>query len=83
MKISRILPVAGILAMLACGAAFAQSNQIPVGAGAGADRQPPGSGWRDPTNPTPGAAQSSTTKSAIKRKPAATSSAKNTKATAQ
>ena len=49
MKISQILPVVGILILLPCGAAFAQSNQIPVGAGAGADRQPPGSGWRDPT----------------------------------
>ena len=32
MKMSRILPVAGILTLLTCGAAFAQSNQIPVGA---------------------------------------------------
>jgi len=83
MKISRILPVAGILTLLACGAAFAQSNQIPVGAGAGADRQPAGSGWRDPAKSPPAAAQPSATKSTAKRKPAASSSAKNTKATAQ
>jgi hypothetical protein len=52
MNISRILPVAGILTLLACGAALSQSpNQIPPGAGAGVDRQPPGSGWRDPANP--------------------------------
>ena len=80
MKISRILPVAGILTLLACGAAFAQSNQIPVGAGAGADRQPAGSGWRDPTKSPPAAAQPSST-SAAKRRPAASSSAKDTKAT--
>jgi hypothetical protein len=82
MKLSRILPVTGIVILLACGAAFGQSNQIPVGAGAGADRQPPGSGWRDPTKSPPAAAQPSP-KSAAKRKPAASSSAKNTKATAQ
>jgi hypothetical protein len=82
MKIGRILPVAGILALLTCGTAFAQ-NQIPVGAGAGADRQPPGSGWRDPTNPPPAATQKPSAKSVAKRKPAASSSAKNTKATAQ
>ena len=52
MKISRILPVAGILTLLACGAAFAQSPGIPPGAGAGVDRQAPGSQWRDPTNPS-------------------------------
>jgi hypothetical protein len=82
MKISRVLPLAGILTLLACGAAFAQ-NQIPVGAGAGADRQPPGSGWRDPTKSPPAAAQPSATKSAAKRKHAASSSAKNKKATVQ
>ena len=50
MKINRILPVAGILTLLASGAAFAQSpNQIPPGAGVGVDRQAPGSGWRDPS----------------------------------
>ena len=79
MKISRILPVAGILTLLGCGAAFAQ-NQIPVGAGAGADRQPPGSGWRDPTQSPPVGAQPSAAESAAKRK---SSSAKHTKATAQ
>ena len=53
MKISRILPVAGILILLACGEAFAQSpNQIPVGAGSEVDRQPPGSRFREPTNPS-------------------------------
>jgi hypothetical protein len=60
MKISRILPIVGILTMLASGAAFTQSpNQIPPGAGVGVDRQPPGSRWRDPTNPPPAAAQPS------------------------
>jgi hypothetical protein len=40
MKISRILPVAGIQTLLACGVAFAQ---IPTaGAGVGVNRQPPG-----------------------------------------
>ena len=50
MKISRIVPVVGIL--LACGAAFGQAPQIPPGAGVGVDRQAPGSQWRDPTNPS-------------------------------
>jgi hypothetical protein len=62
MKISRMLPVVGILTLLASGAAFTQSpNQIPPGAGAGVDRQPPGSQWRDPVNPPPAAAQPSAT----------------------
>ena len=62
MKISRILPVAGILTLLACGTAFTQSpNQIPPGAGVGVSRQPPGSQWRNPTNPPPAAAQPSAT----------------------
>ena len=53
MKISRILPVVGILTLLPCGAAFSQSpNQIPPGAGVGADRQPPGSRFREPTKPS-------------------------------
>jgi hypothetical protein len=65
MKISRILPVAGILTLLACGAAFAQSPPIPPGAGVGVDRQPPGSRWRD-SNPPPAAAQPAAT-SADKR----------------
>jgi len=55
MKISRILPVVGMAALMACGgAAFAQTpNQIPMGAGAGVDRQPAGSRFRNPTNPPP------------------------------
>jgi hypothetical protein len=54
MKFSRILPVVGILTLLPCGAAFSQSpNQIPPGAGVGVDRQPPGSRFREPTNPRP------------------------------
>jgi hypothetical protein len=36
MKISRILPVAGILTLLACSAAFTQTPSIPPGAGVGA-----------------------------------------------
>jgi psiF repeat-containing protein len=59
MKISRILPVAGIVSQLACGAAFSQAPPIPPGAGAGADRQPPGSHWRNPTYAPPAAAQPS------------------------
>jgi psiF repeat-containing protein len=62
MKISRILPVVGILTLLACGAAFSQSPQIPPGAGVGVDRQPPGSRFRNPTNPPPTAAQPSATR---------------------
>ena len=61
MKISRILPVVGILTLLACGAAFSQSPPGPVGAGVGVDRQPPGSRFRNPTNPPPTAAQPSAT----------------------
>jgi hypothetical protein len=65
MKISRILPVVGILTLLACGAAFAQSpSQIPPGAGVGVDRQPPGSRFRNPTYPPPAAAQPSATRRA-------------------
>jgi hypothetical protein len=60
MKIGRILLVVGMLTVLACGAGFAQSpNQIPPGAGVGVDRQPPGSRFRNPTNPPPAAAQPS------------------------
>ena len=62
MKISRILPVVGILTLVACGAAFSQSPQIPPGAGVGVDRQPPGSRFRNPTNPPPTAAQPSATR---------------------
>jgi hypothetical protein len=62
MKIGRILPVVGILTLVAGGPAFAQSpNQIPPGAGVGVDRQPPGSRFRNPTNPPPAAAQPSAT----------------------
>jgi hypothetical protein len=61
MKIGRILPVVGILTLLACGAAFSQSPQIPPGAGVGVDRQPPGSRFRNPTNPPPATAQPSPT----------------------
>jgi hypothetical protein len=61
MKIGRILPVVGIATLLACGAAFSQSPQIPPGAGVGVDRQPPGSRFRNPTNPPPTAAQPSAT----------------------
>ena len=43
MRSSRILPVAGILNLLACGAAFAQMPPIPPGAGVGVHRQPAGS----------------------------------------
>ena len=51
MKISRVVPVVGMLTLLACGVAFSQSPQIPMGAGVGVDRQPPGSRFRNPTNP--------------------------------
>jgi hypothetical protein len=44
MKISRILPVAGILTLLACGAAFTQVPTTP-GAGVGVHWPPPGSRW--------------------------------------
>ena len=69
MKIRRILPIAGIMTLLACGGAvFAQTpNQIPMGAGAGVDRQPPGSRFRNPTNPPPAAAQTSA--AAAEKKP--------------
>jgi psiF repeat-containing protein len=59
MEISRVLPVVGMLTLLACGPAFTQAPPIPPGAGAGADRQPPGSQWRNPTYPPPAAAQPS------------------------
>jgi hypothetical protein len=59
MKISRVIPVAGILTLLPCGAAFTQSpSQIPPGAGVGVERQPPGSHF-NPTNPPPAARQPS------------------------
>ena len=63
MKISRILPVVGFLTLLPCGAAFSQSpNQIPPGAGVGVDRQPPGSRFRDATNPSPSCLQQANAK---------------------
>jgi hypothetical protein len=46
MKIGRVLPVVGILTLLACGSAFTQMPPIPPGAGVGVHRQPPGSHWR-------------------------------------
>jgi len=56
MKISRSFLVVGILTLLACGAGYTQSpSQIPPGAGVGVDRQPPGSRFRNPTNPQPAA----------------------------
>jgi hypothetical protein len=57
MKISRVLPVVGILTLLACGPAFTQTPPIPPGAGVGVNRQPPGSHWRHPTHPPRHAAQ--------------------------
>lgn len=53
MSFRKWLGFAGIAVVLACSdAAFAQApNQIPVGAGAGVDRQPPGSRFRNPTGP--------------------------------
>jgi hypothetical protein len=55
MKICRILPIVGMLTLLACGAGFTQSpSQIPPGAGVGVDRQPPGSRFRPATaQPSP------------------------------
>jgi len=54
MKVVRILAVAGAMAALACSSsAFAQANMIPMGAGAGVERQPPGSRFRNPTNRPP------------------------------
>jgi hypothetical protein len=44
MKISRVLPVAGILTLLVCGGSvLAQMPPIPPGAGVGVHRQPAGS----------------------------------------
>ena len=53
MKNSTALVVAGLFSLFACGAAFAQSSQIPVGAGTSVTRQPAGSRFRNPTNPPP------------------------------
>jgi hypothetical protein len=54
MKFDRILPVAGVLILMA-GAALAQSPQIPAGAGAGVYRPAPGSPVGGAVNPRPGA----------------------------
>ena len=53
MKLNRILPLAGVLTLLA-GAAFAQA-QIPAGAGAGAYRPAPGSPVGGAVSPRPAA----------------------------
>jgi hypothetical protein len=50
MKLNRILPLAGVLTLLA-GAALAQVN-IPAGAGAGAYRPAPGTAVGGAINPT-------------------------------
>ncbi|MGO9361049.1 MAG: PsiF family protein [Xanthobacteraceae bacterium] len=58
MKLNRILPVAGVLTLLA-GAALAQSPvQLPAGAGAGVYRPAPGAPIGRAVNPPPAAAQS-------------------------
>jgi hypothetical protein len=54
MKLNRILPLAGVLTLLA-GAALAQSPQIPAGAGAGVYRPAPGSPVGGAVNPRPSA----------------------------
>jgi hypothetical protein len=51
MKFKRILPLAGVLTLLAGGAAFAQMN-IPAGAGAGVYRPAPGTPVGRAVNPT-------------------------------
>ena len=56
MKLNRILSLAGVLTLLAGGAAFAQMN-IPAGAGAGVYRPAPGSPVGGAVNPAPAAAQ--------------------------
>ncbi|WP_296713745.1 PsiF family protein [Rhodoblastus sp.] len=53
MKLNRILPLAGVLTLLA-GAALAQVN-IPAGAGAGAYRPAPGAPVGGAVNPRPSA----------------------------
>jgi hypothetical protein len=51
MKVSRILSVAGLVTLLACGgAAFGQAPPVPVTAGVGVHRQPPGSRFRNPAH---------------------------------
>jgi hypothetical protein len=56
MKFKRILPLVGVLTLLA-GAAVAQTPQIPAGAAAGAYRSTPGSRVGGAVNPPPAAAQ--------------------------
>jgi len=51
MKNSTAFVAAGLFSFFACGAAFAQSNQIPVGAGTNVVRQPAGSRFRTPPPP--------------------------------
>jgi outer membrane immunogenic protein len=53
MKNSTAFAVAALFSLFASGAAFAQSSQIPVGAGTNVARQPAGSRFRTPTNPPP------------------------------
>ena len=55
MKLNRILPVAGVLTLLA-GAALAQAVNLPAGAGAGAYRPPPGAHVGHAVNPRPAGA---------------------------
>jgi outer membrane immunogenic protein len=51
MKNSTAFVTAGLFSLFACGAAFAQSSQIPVGAGTNVARQPAGSRFRAPPPP--------------------------------
>ena len=53
MKNSTAFVAAGLFLLFTWGAAFAQSSQIPVGAGTNVARQPAGSRFRTPTNPPP------------------------------
>lgn len=56
MKVTRIVSVIGMITLLASGGAvFAQATNIPMGAGAGVERQPAGSRFRNPTNAQPAA----------------------------
>jgi outer membrane immunogenic protein len=53
MKNSTAFAVAALCSLFACDLAFAQAPGVPVGAAAGATRQPAGSRFRNPTNPPP------------------------------
>ena len=53
MKNSTAFVAAGLCSLFAWDAAFAQSPQIPAGAGASVTRQPAGSRFRTPANPPP------------------------------